>query len=80
MSCFPEEGRGPGGRDGQRETVPDRIEPLSDGLKRQKARHVDVETAPDRVKAAYETVIAHYEHMHAHRMRESVADGGPAPW
>ena len=50
----------------------------SDGLKRQKARQVDIETAPERVKAAYETVIAHYEHMHTHRMRASAADGGPA--
>ena len=41
----------------------------SDGLKPQRTRHVDIAKAPDRVRAAYDEVIAHYEHMHAHRLR-----------
>ena len=41
----------------------------SDGLKPQRTRHVDIAKAPDRVRAAYDSVIAHYEHMHAHRLQ-----------
>ena len=40
----------------------------SDGLKPQKVRHVDIANASDRVRAVYESVIAHYEHMHVYRL------------
>ena len=45
----------------------------SDGLKPQKTRHVDIAKAPDRVRAAYDEVIAHYEHMRPHRLRAPAA-------
>lgn len=47
----------------------------SDGLKPQKTRPVDIATAPDRVRAAWEVVIAHYEHMHAYRLQVPAAAG-----
>ena len=41
----------------------------SDGLKPQKTRHVDVAEAPGPVRAAYDAVVAHYRHMHSHRLQ-----------
>ena len=43
----------------------------SDGLKPQKREPIDIVRAPDRVKEIYETVLPHYEHMHAHRLKGS---------
>ena len=40
----------------------------SDGLKPQTIRDVDIANVPDRVRVAYESVIGHYEHMHAYRL------------
>ncbi len=41
----------------------------SDGLKPQTRREVDIAAAPDRVRAAYESVLPHYEHLYRHRLR-----------
>ncbi len=40
----------------------------SDGLKPQPRTEVDISSEPDRVQAAYESVVRHYEHLHAHRI------------
>lgn len=40
----------------------------SDGLKPQPRTHVDIDEAPDRVKAVYEAVLPHYEHLRAWRL------------
>lgn len=41
----------------------------SDGLKPQQRTHIDIEQAPDRVKTIYDTVLPHYRHLHANRLR-----------
>ncbi len=40
----------------------------SDGLKPQKRTNVSFDEAPDRVKAAYEIVIPHYEHLRHYKI------------
>jgi len=40
----------------------------SDGLKPQPRRYIDITDAPGRVKEIYETVLPHYQHLHAHRL------------
>ncbi|MGI9499155.1 MAG: sulfotransferase family protein [Geminicoccaceae bacterium] len=45
----------------------------SDGLKPQKRTYIDIERAPDRVKAVYENVRPHYAYMHRHRLQESAS-------
>ena len=40
----------------------------SDGLKPQsRSQYIDINEAPDRVKAVYEKMLPHYEHMYRHR-------------
>ena len=46
----------------------------SDGLKPQRSRLVDIAQAPDRVRAAYEKIIAHYEYMHEYRLQAPVPE------
>jgi len=41
----------------------------SDGLKPQKRKYVEIDFLPDRVKAVYERVLPHYNHLNAHRLR-----------
>ena len=41
----------------------------SDGLKPQKRKYVEIDFLPDRVKAVYERVLPHYNHLYAHRLR-----------
>ena len=41
----------------------------SDGLKPQPRRYIDISEAPDRVKEIYDTVLQHYQRLHAHRLR-----------
>ncbi len=40
----------------------------SDGLKPQKRTSISFDEAPDRVKAAYEIVIPHYEHLRHYKI------------
>lgn len=40
----------------------------SRGLTPQKRKYIDIEQAPDRVKAVYERVLPHYEYMHRYRL------------
>ena len=40
----------------------------SDGLKAQQRKYIDIAEAPDRVKQIHETVLPHYQHMHAQRL------------
>ena len=42
----------------------------SDGLKPQVRKYIDIESAPDRVKEIYESVLPYYEKMHAHRLKK----------
>ncbi len=42
---------------------------MSDGLKPQPRRYIDISDAPDRVKEIYETVLPHYEALHQHRLQ-----------
>ena len=51
----------------------------SDGLKRQPRTHIDIGRAPDRVKAVYEAVLPHYEHLRAHRLRRGASAGEDHP-
>ena len=44
----------------------------SSGLTAQKRKYIDIGQAPDRVKAVYERVLPHYEHMHRHRLGATV--------
>ena len=46
----------------------------SDGLKPQKRGHIDISEGPDRVKGIYRIALAHYEHMHAHRLTAAAAE------
>ena len=48
----------------------------TDGLEPQKVRQVDIARAPDRVRAAYASVIAHREHLRAFRLREGFRPPG----
>ena len=41
----------------------------SDGLKPQSRKYIDTSDAPDRVKEIHESVLPHYRHLHAHRLR-----------
>ena len=41
----------------------------SDGLKPQPRRYIDISEAPDRVKAIYDAVLPHYEHLRSFRLR-----------
>ena len=41
----------------------------SDGLKPQPRKYIDISEAPDRIKAIYEAVLPHYEHLHRFRLR-----------
>ena len=41
----------------------------SDGLKPQPRQTIDISDAPDKIKQIYETVLPHYEHLHAHRLQ-----------
>ena len=40
----------------------------SDGLKPQQRTHIDIERAPDRVRAIYDSALPHYTHLYAHRL------------
>ena len=40
----------------------------SDGLKPQPRRYIDIDQAPDRVKAVHATVLPHYEHLYRYRL------------
>ena len=40
----------------------------SDGLKPQKSTSISFDEAPERVKAAYEIVIPHYEHLRHYKI------------
>ena len=46
----------------------------SDGLKPQMRRYIDIEEAPDRVRAVHERVLPHYEHLYRHRLGAVAAD------
>lgn len=48
----------------------------SDGLKPQPRRYLDISEMPDRVKAIYELVLPHYEHLHAHRLTALTGQSG----
>ncbi len=41
----------------------------SDGLKPQPRRYIDISEAPDKIKKIYQTVLPHYQQLHAHRLR-----------
>ena len=45
----------------------------SDGLKPQPRQTIDISDAPDKIKRIYETVLPHYEHLHAHRLKPAPA-------
>ena len=45
----------------------------STGLRAQPRQYIDISQAPDRVKAIYETVLPHYQHLYAHRMTQSIS-------
>lgn len=40
----------------------------SDGLKSQQRKYINIAEAPDRVKQIHDTVLPHYQHMHAQRL------------
>ena len=41
---------------------------VSDGLKPQPRKYIDISDAPDKIKQIYNTVLPHYEHLHGHRL------------
>ena len=47
----------------------------SDGLKPQPRKYIHISEAPARVQEIYETVLPHYRHMHAHRLRAPATAG-----
>ncbi len=45
----------------------------SDGLKPQPRQTIDISDAPDKIKRIYETILPHYQHLHAYRLRPESA-------
>ena len=46
----------------------------SDGLKPQPRQYATIENASERAQAIYRTVLPHYQHLHAHRLRPMHAE------